>query len=197
MGGVKNRWFWKLKCNIEKEIKGARFSYWGNKRKALDEAGLKWDVDLSYTRMSKARSKEHPPTPPTVALYTLSLTAFNHLSCPDILSESYPMISHTICMTPYEFNHAISSDIATPHTTTFPYEIIAPPLCHFLRVFQFRCLSVLQLLWHPPNIHICWIPSICITSSSVTLIVLHRRVEWYPRMKMSEPSWSQCSVLGI
>jgi len=104
---------------------------------------------LLYKRMSKERRKGNPPMPTTLSLYTIHLPPSNHSPCSNVPSESHPMILHTTNTTPDQYNHAISSDIAIPHTTSLSYSIIPPPSRGFLRVSQRLRLSVTPFLPHP------------------------------------------------
>jgi hypothetical protein len=86
--------------------------------------------------------------PTTLSVYTYHLLPLNHPSCPNVPSESYPMILHTIRITPYQYNHATSPDIATPVTTFLPYKIPPTLSRHILCVSQCLRLSVTPFLPH-------------------------------------------------
>jgi hypothetical protein len=68
--------------------------------------------------------------------------------------SSYALTHHFIIS--YRNNHATSSDVASPQTTSLSYSIITPPSRRFLRVSQCLRLSVTQFLPHhrerPPTI---------------------------------------------
>jgi len=90
--------------------------------------------------------------PTTLSLYTIRLPPSNHSSCSDVPSKSHPIILHTTKITPYQYNHATSSDVTTPQTTSWSHRIITPPSCHILRISQHLRPPVTQLVpHHPPN----------------------------------------------
>jgi hypothetical protein len=99
--------------------------------------------------MSKQRRKGNAPAPTTLSVYTVRLPPSNHCSRSDVPSESHPMILHTTSKTLYQYNHTISSNVATPQSTSLLYLIIRPPSCRSLHVSQHLRLSVTQFLQHP------------------------------------------------
>jgi len=60
----------------------------------------------------------------------------------DIPSESLAMIIHTINLIPYEQNHATSSDVTTPQTTSLWKHNILPPLHDLPHISQRLRLSI-------------------------------------------------------
>jgi len=77
----------------------------------------------------------------------------NHSPCADVPSEPHPMISHTINITPYQYNHATSCDVATPQTTSLSYQIIPPQSGRSPCIFQRLRPSAAQFLplHHPAS----------------------------------------------
>jgi len=102
---------------------------------------------LLYKRTSKERRKGNPPTPTTLSLYTVCLPPSNHSPCSDVPSEPHPMILHTINIISYQYNHATSSDVATPQLFLDHSKLYHHHLAVFRHVSQRLRLSVTY--FHP------------------------------------------------
>jgi hypothetical protein len=102
----------------ENRTQGSRFVSRGS-RQDKSRSCFKVVTCFAIHETSKERRKGNSPTPTTLSLYTVRLPPSNHFLSSDVPSESHPMILHTINTTPYQYNHAISSNVATPQTTLF------------------------------------------------------------------------------
>ena len=92
--------------------------------------------------------KGNPPAPRTLGWNTVRLPPSNHSSCSDVPSKPHPMILHTINITPYQYNHATSSDVATPQLFPYHNKLYHHHLAAFPRISQRLRLSVTQF---PPH----------------------------------------------
>jgi len=109
---------------------------------------------LLYNRTSKERRKGNLPMPTTRSVYTVRLPPSIHSPCSDVPSEPHPMIVHTINITPDQFNHAISSDVATPQLFPYDNKLYRHHLAAFLRITQRLRPSVTRFLPYPHEIPI-------------------------------------------
>ena len=110
---------------------------------------------LCYTRERVKRAEKAILQRQQHSVYIqFRLPPWNHSSCSDLSSESHPMILHTTSITPYQYNPATSTDIATPQATSLSYLIILPPSLHILPVCQSLRFSVKPFLPYHPRNHI-------------------------------------------
>jgi len=168
MGGVGGKRYWELKCDIENKTPDTQSSYRGKRGKPkVDTVAESW-LALLYNRTSNEIRKEYHSIPPTLAAYTIHPPPGNHSLCSDVPSESHRMILHTTTITPYQYNHATLSNVATPQTTILSQQIIPPPSHWILRISQLLCSSVIQFLPQHPRIPII-IPKYLGTSSNLNI----------------------------
>jgi len=100
-----------------------------------------------------------------LSLYSVRRPLSNQSPCTDVSSESHHMVLHTTNITPYQYNHATSSDVATPQATSSSYQIMLPPAYLSLRVsHRLRC-SVTQFVPHHPAILILTPLYLCTASN--------------------------------